>query len=96
MTIGHIHNDQCHFKKSKMTRSCSITVTSTDDYENKWNHNYHNYHNLPSGCSLLPLHDQLSSPEEKEKKNTNLSFIPKKNLKKRKKFTYQSQVKFLF
>ena len=40
-------------------------MTSTDDYENKWNHNYHN---LPSGCSLLPLHDQLSSPEEKEKK----------------------------
>ncbi|RGB36488.1 hypothetical protein C1646_741713 [Rhizophagus diaphanus] len=39
--------------------------SSTDDYENKWNHNHHN---LPSRCSLLPLHDQLSPPEEKEKK----------------------------
>jgi len=25
MTIGHVRNDQCHFKKSKMTWSCSIT-----------------------------------------------------------------------
>jgi hypothetical protein len=36
---------------------------STDDYKSKWSHNHHN---LPSGCTLLPLHDQLSPPEEKE------------------------------
>ena len=44
-------------------------------------------------CYLYTINYPLP---KKKKKNTDLSFIPNKKRKKRKEFTYQSQVKFLF
>jgi hypothetical protein len=36
-------------------------LSTTNDCKCEWSHNLHSY---PRGCSLLPLHDQLSPPKE--------------------------------
>ncbi|CAG8629844.1 3341_t:CDS:2, partial [Paraglomus brasilianum] len=52
-------------KESLQAEEKQQNQLSTDDYESEWNQNHHN---LLMGCSLLPLHEQLSPPKEKEKK----------------------------
>ncbi|GBB92610.1 hypothetical protein RclHR1_20300003 [Rhizophagus clarus] len=63
-------------KESLQTISSAIQpqFSKTNDCKGEWSHNHHSY---PSGCSLLPLHDQLSPPKKRsqEEKEIHISEI---------------------